>query len=477
MTESLQQYNDAFRAFLGTLNPAQRRAVDATEGPVLVVAGPGTGKTHILTARIGNILLTTDARAQNVLCLTFTDAGANAMRRRLLERIGPEAHRVPIFTFHAFCNRVIQENMEFFGRGNLEPMTELERIEIVRNLLTKLPPEHPLREGKKDLFQYEDHLRDLFSTMKKEGWTPGFVLKKTDEFLNGLPTNPGFIYQKNTKHARKGDPKTAQIQEVTEKLSRLKAAADLYPKYQQALERAGRYEYEDMLLWVTKAFEKNEALLRTYQERYQYILVDEFQDTNGAQFHLLNLLLDFWEVPNIFIVGDDDQSIYEFQGARLENLREFYQKYRNGLEVIVLEENYRSTQEILDAAQLVIENNQLRAVNLFEEPLEKKLRAVNPIPGPVSTPPPAPPPNGRGDVEYSAMDATQRSTVLSTSPLPFGGGAGGGVDAEGPRVGLYHTRLHETASIVFQIENLIKNGVSPSEIAVLYAKHKKENRL
>ncbi|HRI60352.1 MAG TPA: UvrD-helicase domain-containing protein, partial [Saprospiraceae bacterium] len=238
MTDTLQQYNDAFRAFLSTLNPAQRRAVDATEGPVLVIAGPGTGKTHILTARIGNILLSTDARAQNVLCLTFTDAGVNAMRRRLLERIGPEAHRVPIFTFHAFCNRIIQENMEHFGKGNLEPVTELERIEIVRNLLAKLPPEHPLREGKKDIFQYEEQLRDLFSTMKKEGWSPGFVLRKTDEFLNGLPANPDFIYQRNSKHFKKGDPKTAQIQEITEKLTRLKAAADLFPKYLLAMERA-----------------------------------------------------------------------------------------------------------------------------------------------------------------------------------------------------------------------------------------------
>ncbi|GAB4491898.1 MAG: ATP-dependent DNA helicase [Saprospiraceae bacterium] len=428
MESSLQHYNEAFKAFLDTLNPAQRRAVEATEGPVLVVAGPGTGKTHILTARIGNILLTTDARAQNVLCLTFTDAGANAMRRRLLERIGPEAHRVPIFTFHAFCNRVIQENMEHFGKGNLEPVTELERIEVVRNLLTKLPPEHSLREGKKDIFQYEEHLRDLFSLMKKEGWTPGFVLKKADEFLEELPTNPDFLYQRDTKKFKKGESKTAQVQEVTEKLTRLKAAADLYPKYLHAMERAGRYEYEDMLLWVTRAFEKNEALLRSYQERYQYILVDEFQDTNGAQFHLLNQLLDFWEVPNIFIVGDDDQSIYEFQGARLENLREFYQKYRNGLEVIVLEENYRSTQAILNSAKRVIENNELRAVNLFDEQLEKSLHAST---------------NEQGESS----------------------------------VKIYPTRLHEVADIVFQIENLVKNGVAPSEIAVLYAKHRQANRL
>lgn len=423
--------NAAFRRFLDTLNSAQRRAVEEVEGPVLVIAGPGTGKTHILTARIGNILLTTDARAQNVLCLTFTDAGANAMRQRLLQRIGPEAHRVPIFTFHAFCNRIIQENMEHFGKGQLEPVSELERIEIVRDLLTKLPPEHPLREGKKDLFQYEEQLRDLFSNMKKEGWTAGFILKKVDEFLRGLPTNPDFLYKTNTKIARKGDPKTAQVQAITEKLHRLKAAADLYPKYLNAMQRAGRYEYEDMLLWVTKAFDKNEALLRTYQERYQYILVDEFQDTNGAQFHLLNQLLDFWDVPNIFIVGDDDQSIYEFQGARLENLLRFYQQHHKALKTIILEDNYRSTQDILDAALQTIEHNQLRAINRLETPVTKVLQAT---------------PSNR-------------------------------TEAGSTQIHRYENRLHETTHIVAQIEDLVKSGTPPAEIAVLYARHRQAARL
>ncbi len=424
----LQQRNEAFQAFLDTLNPAQRAAVDQVEGPVLVVAGPGTGKTHLLTARIGNILIKTDARPQNILCLTFTDAGASAMRQRLLQRIGPEAQRVPIFTFHAFCNRVIQENAEYFGKGNPEPVTDLERIEIVRDLLGKLPPEHPLRAGKKDVFQFEEHLRDLFSTLKKEGWTPGLVLNRSNEFLKGLPTNPAYLYQRNSKLYKKGDPKTALVVEVTEKIERLKAAADLFPKYLHAMERAARYEYEDMLLWVARAFEKNQALLLNYQERYQYILVDEFQDTNGAQFHLLNLLLDFWATPNIFIVGDDDQSIYEFQGARLQNLREFQERYHKGLKTIVLDENYRSAQPILDAASQVIENNSLRVVNLFEGSLQKHLHG-NP---------------------------TLAGTVAIYS---------------------FPNRLQETTRIVQQIEQLIAGGTAPAEIAVLYARHRQADRL
>ena len=466
MTE-IQQRNEAFLAFLDTLNPAQREAVKQVEGPVLVVAGPGTGKTHLLTARIGNILLLTDARPQNILCLTFTDAGASAMRQRLLQRIGPEAQRVPIFTFHAFCNRVIQENAEYFGKGNPEPVTELERIEMVRGLLGKLPAEHLLRAGKKDIFQFEEHLRNLFSTMKKEGWSPGYVLKRSDEFLNGLMSNPNYIYQRNGKNFKKGDPKRALIEDITEKIERLKSAADLFPKYLHTMERAARYEYEDMLLWVARAFEKNEALLRTYQERYQYILVDEFQDTNGAQFHLLNLLLDFWEVPNIFIVGDDDQSIYEFQGARLQNLREFQERYQAGLKTIVLAENYRSVQPILDAASRVIENNTLRIVNLFDSGLTKRLKAVKDL---ISEIPPVSgatpvfgenhPENPENPVKNSQPDSLQHNTL-----------------AENVSLQSYPNRLHETISVAQKIEDLIASGTSSSEIAVLYARHRQAERL
>jgi DNA helicase II / ATP-dependent DNA helicase PcrA len=426
----LQQRNEAFRAFLDTLNPAQRRAVDQTEGPVLVIAGPGAGKTQLLTARIGKILLDTDTKAHNILCLTFTDAGAQAMRQRLIQRIGPEAWRVPIFTFHAFCNRVIQDNLEYFGKKQLDPVSELERIEIVRGLLAKLPTDHPLREGKKDVFLYENQLRDLFSNMKKQDWTPGALHRHADLFIQEMPQNPDFLYQRNAKGYKKGDLKATLAASWTEKMLRLKAAADLFPKYVNSMERAGRYEYEDMVLWVTRAFEKNRALLQGYQERFQYVLVDEFQDTNGVQFHLLNLLLDYWEIPNVFIVGDDDQSIYEFQGARLENLRNFYEKYRIGLETIVLESNYRSSQDILDAAFALIAYNEIRAVRAIDVPIEKRLKAE------------------KIDFKSTAME-----------------------------LHAYENPLQETAAVFARIAGLLDGGIPAEEIAVLYAKHKQVEAL
>lgn len=411
------------------LNPAQQQAVEHIEGPVVVIAGPGTGKTQMLAARVCRILEQTDAGPQSILCLTFTDAGVSAMRQRLLGMIGPEAHRVGIYTFHAFCNRVIQENIEYFGRTGLEPLSDLERIDIVRHLLAQLPPDHPLRSGLKDLYRYETHLRELFATMKKEGWTPGHVHRQTDAYLAELPTRPGFFYKTNSKHGRKGDPKTVLVEAENERMARLKAAADLYPAYQRALDKAGRYEYEDMILWVIRAFERHEALLRTYQERYLYFLVDEFQDTGGAQNRLLQLLLDYWDSPNVFIVGDDDQSIYEFQGARLRNLLDFYETHRDTVRTFVLEENYRSAQALLDTAHRVIDHNLLRAVHTLKTPVSKKLRAQPDTP-----------------------------------------------HAE-PRLQVYPNRLQETVGVARQIRALLDAGTPPEQIAVLYARHRQGERL
>ena len=417
-----------FQDLLDALNPEQREAVEYIEGPMLVLAGPGTGKTHVLSARIGKILLETDARPQNILCLTFTDAGVAAMRKRLLEMIGPDAYRVGIFTFHSFCNRVIQENMEYFAQGELEPLSDLERIEIVRELLAGLPPEHPLREGRKTAFSTEQRLRNLFAIMKREEWKPGHIQKQNRIFLEELPNNEDYIYKVNTKFGKKGELKQSLVAEAHKRIRLLDAAADLYPKYEQALQRAGRYEYDDMLLWVTRAFDKHEMLLRSYQERYLYFLVDEYQDTNSAQYHLLRQLLDYWDLPNAFVVGDDDQSIFEFQGARLLHLLDFYKQYEGSLRTLVLKHNYRSTQPMLDAASRVVDHNLIRAVNALKPPIQKALKAAS-----------------------SAQDT--------------------------PLIRLYDNRLHENVEIAGQIAQLRDAGVPLHDIAVLYAQHKQAAQL
>src|SRR5687767_3646529 len=150
------------------LNTEQRKAVDTIEGPVMVIAGPGTGKTQILSARVGKILLETDVSPENILCLTYTDAGVIAMRKRLQNFIGPDAYKVNIYTFHAFCNDVIQENLSLFEKTSLDPISDLEEIELFQKLIDQFPHNHPLKRYRGDIYFEIHKLRELFSTMKRE---------------------------------------------------------------------------------------------------------------------------------------------------------------------------------------------------------------------------------------------------------------------------------------------------------------------
>ena len=365
-----------FQEELARLNPAQREAVDQIDGPVMVLAGPGTGKTHLLSARIGNILRQTDTPAASILCLTYTEAGVKAMRERLLDWIGTEAYRVAIHTFHGFCSLVIQDNLEHFGQRDLEPLSDLERIRIIRELLDELDIHHPLRRGRYNSYFYEKQLSSLYSAMKAENWTSAGVTEAVDDYLSRLSDYPELVYQRKYKSFRPGDLKPAKVAKVQEQMERLKAAASTFPEFQERLRRARRYDYDDMIGWVLQAFKEQTQLLRFYQERFLYVLVDEFQDTNGSQDEIVRLLADFWERPNLFIVGDDDQAIYEFQGARLRSMVDFYERYE-GVKVIGLEENYRSPQSLLNQAATLIDENESRIIKQLPLPgIDKQLRAA-----------------------------------------------------------------------------------------------------
>lgn len=408
------------------LNPQQQLAVNTIEGPVMVIAGPGTGKTQILSARIGKILLETDARPDNILCLTYTDAGVVAMRKRLLNFIGADAYKVNIYTFHAFCNDVIQENLSMFEKTALDPISDLERIEILKQLIDGFPKNHPLKRYRGDVYFEIENLRSLFSTMKREGWTPEFINGKIDAYLADLPLRDEYIAKRAVKEFKKGDVRTDKIAEEQEKMEKLRAAVNEFDRFQHIMRQRGRYDFDDMINWVIRAFEENTALLNRYQERFQYILVDEYQDTSGTQNRLVELLINFWEKPNVFVVGDDDQSIYRFQGANIENMLNFADSYKNDLLTVVLTSNYRSVQPILDVSKAVINRNQDRLVTQISG-LSKELIAAN-----------------------------QKLIHLSNHPL----------------VKEYETQRHEMIGITLEIEQLLQQNVAPGRIAVIY----KENR-
>jgi DNA helicase-2/ATP-dependent DNA helicase PcrA len=417
-----QQFNDIY----AQLNPQQKIAVDSIEGPVMVIAGPGTGKTQILSARIGKILLETDAAPENILCLTYTDAGALAMRKRLQKMIGSDAYRVQIHTYHSFCNDVIQDNLSLFEKNNLDPISELERTQLFKKLIDAFPKNHPLKRYRGDVYFEINNLQKLFSNIKREGWTIDYLIKSIDNYINDLPNRDEYIAKKAVGAFKKGDVRTDKIIAEAEIMDKLKAAILEFENFQTLMKRANRYDFDDMINWVINAFEQNENLLRRYQEQYQYILVDEYQDTSGTQNKLVELLISFWDVPNVFVVGDDDQSIFRFQGANVENMEHFIRKYDKDLLKIVLTNNYRSTQKILDSSKTIIEKNNERLVNKISG-LSKNLVASN--------------------------------TSINRLQTPLS-------------IHQYQTQKHEMIGITLAVETLIKSGIQPGNIGVIYKENK-----
>ncbi len=223
--------NEVFSKLYQKLNPGQKLAVDTLEGPVMVIAGPGTGKTQILGARIGKILLETDTDPGNILCLTYTDAGAVAMRRRLISFIGPDAYKVNIHTFHSFCNDIIQDNLSYFEKTALDPVSVLEQIQFLKLLIDSFPKNHPLKRFRSDAYYEVKNLRSLFSTMKREGWTPAFIGERIDKYLADIPGRDKFIYKINGKGFKKGDPKQVDLDEELRRMDKLRAAANEFEHF------------------------------------------------------------------------------------------------------------------------------------------------------------------------------------------------------------------------------------------------------
>ncbi|HYK57499.1 MAG TPA: ATP-dependent helicase, partial [Flavisolibacter sp.] len=367
----LQKFGEEYNK----LNSQQKQAVDKIYGPVMVVAGPGTGKTQILSVRIGKILLETDVLPSNILCLTYTDAGVLAMRKRLLAMIGPDAYSVHIHSFHSFCNMVIQQNMHLFHKKELQPINELEQVQCLIQLIDSFDNDNPLKRFKTDAYFEASYLKDLFGTMKREGWTTEFLLQRIEEYIEKVIPE---TFANKTKLKKGIIELTIEGRKEIEKMQKLKAAVQAFPLYQQILKEKQRYDFDDMINWVIGVFETNADVLAGYQEQYQFFLVDEYQDTSGAQNKLVELLVSYWqeESPNLFVVGDDDQSIYRFQGANMENMMQLAKKYEKDLLRVVLTQNYRSVQPILDAAHSLIQNNMQRLVNEYKD-LKKILTAAN----------------------------------------------------------------------------------------------------
>jgi len=466
------------------LNEEQREAVDLVDGPLLVVAGPGTGKTELLSMRVANILRKTDTLPENILCLTFTDSGATAMRARLSDIIGPNAYKVAIQTFHSFGTEVINQNREYFYRGaEFQPADDIASYDILTSIFDELEYSNPLASKNNGEYVHLSDTLKAIGELKQAGLSSDELLaivNANDETLDILEQDLADIFSNRPSvsmlsmlvpvaekaaslptaalpagitpltnelalsmarafdeavEINKTTPITAWRDEWLEKdttgrfvfkdrkrHAKLRALAQVYFSYMSRMEQAGLYDYNDMILNVVHAMELHTDLKANLQEKYQYILVDEFQDTNLAQLRILFNLTDnpLGDEPNVMAVGDDDQAIYSFQGADVNNInrfREQYPSYRS----IVLTHNYRSSEPILQAAREVIAQADGRLETIMD--INKTL-----------TP-----------------HADASKAHVSRTALP--------------------TRIDENDWVASTIAEQIKKGVQPNDIAVLARNH------
>ena len=397
-----------FNELYKKLNPRQKEAVDTVEGPVMVVAGPGTGKTQILTLRIANILRKTDASPDSILALTFTESGVYSMRKRLVEIIGPSAYRVPIFTFHGFANDLIRRFPDEFPRiiGS-NNVNDIDKIILLKDIISGLDLLKLRPFG--DNFYYLIPALQKISEFKRENISPD----RLEELISMEEKKFGEAGDLYHEKGRFEGQMKGKYKELEKNIEKTREFLLIYRAYEKALGENRLYDYEDMIIEAIRAMEKSRDFLLSIQEEYQYVLADEHQDANNGQNRLLELLVSFHDSPNIFIVGDEKQAIFRFQGASLENFLYFKKLYPQA-RLVALEQNYRSSQLILDSAHSLI--NKSAEVS---SDLRPRLRSFN----------------GVGE----------KIELYSFSKSEF-----------------------EYAYLVRDIEDKISQGVNPEEIAVFY---------
>lgn len=481
---TLTVYNEdmSFQERYNNLNNRQKEAVDTIDGPVMVIAGPGTGKTELLSMRVANILKQTDTLPENILCLTYTDNGADAMRRRLISIIGKDAYKVAIHTFHSFGSEVIGQHRQYFYNGAIfQAADNVSTYEILRKIFRELPLSDPLSSMMNDEYAYQGDVKSTISDLKKSGLTSAELITILDDNdvtieqaerllapivkervskkiipllqdalseLQSLPVgetkyqipplmsviveslglalssdNTPPISAWKSRFFEK-DENNNPILKARKQQKKLRTVAWMYDRYMSEMQAAGLYDYDDMILQVVHSVEVNDDLRFNLQEKYQYLLVDEFQDTNLSQLRIIASLTDNpvnEGRPNIFIVGDDDQAIYSFQGADLSNILNFEQMFTT-TKRIVLKDNYRSSQAILDSARSIITQGTDRLENQYTD-LSKELTAIK------------------------ASESTVTIAELESA-------------------------ADEREWIARQVKNLILNDVRPNNIAVLLHKHK-----
>jgi len=476
-----------FEVEYNKLNDQQRQAVDNIDGPMLVIAGPGTGKTQLLSTRVANILLKSDSLAQNILCLTYTESGAYEMRQRMINIIGQSAYNITISTYHAFGSELIRRFSDYFtDEADMYAIDDLGIYSLILDIIKSLPYSSALKKSD----QYVRDVINAISEYKRALLTPADIRKialSNNEFikstslitkkeLSGIPridnkaiskfsrllskTNSvsskniiygvkslGQMWQEQLREAVEEASRTNKTPAITNwkdkwlmrnengeyivdgqsKTDKLLALADVYEQYLSQLKAKGLYDYDDMILKAISGLENHTDLKYSLQEKYNYILLDEFQDTNSAQLRLIELLTDnpvYEKRPNIMAVGDDDQAIYTFQGADYSHMLAFINMYHD-VQTICLTKNYRSHNDILQVAHNLSQQ--------IEERLHHHLSNIN---------------------KLLSSDNKKLPAKASVARHEF------------------KSDVAQYAWVVKKITQLKKNGTSLSEIGILAPKHK-----
>lgn len=483
-------YMDNFKEVYEELNDSQKIAVDAIDGPLMVLAGPGTGKTQLLSARVANILDKTDADASNILCLTFTESGAQNMRTRLRSFIGDMAFNVTINTYHSFGNDIIKQYSDYFQTIRLDrtedsrmerPIDELTQYQIVEKIIGDLPFDSPLLSARYYIKSVSNTISDLRQNLitpdnlQKIAYDNLSSIKSTQDLIDDAINSKGGLSRKKVDKQKQYDALLEGLANNKSSLAKLAyddlvsafeqsavkgsptpltkwkniwlhkndqdyfsltdptisnkmiELARVYETYLSHLKKNALYDFDDMILRTIDGLKNIDELRYNLQERYQYILLDEFQDTNPSQFELVKQIADHpvhEGRPNIMAVGDDDQAIYAFQGANIGNMTDFIKSYRD-VKIVNLTDNYRSHSDIIHLAEGISGQISNRLHSNIKS-VSKKL--------------------------ISKSDRLPESCSLERVELTSEAG--------------------EYSWIANNINDLIAQGVSPDEIAVLAPRHK-----
>src|SRR5690349_13119393 len=307
--------------YLADLNPVQQEAVLATEGPLLVIAGAGSGKTRVLTYRVAHLISACGVKPNEILAITFTNKAAEEMRTRLENLLGNVARAIWILTFHAACGRILRREAPRLGyKSNFTIYDQADQVRLVKQCLEDLErdPKRFVPRG----------IHSQISNAKNQLVDPDEYMSRVSSFYD-------------------------------------QTVAEVYALYQKRLFASNAVDFDDMLMLTVRVLESFPDALAKWQKAFRYVMVDEYQDTNHAQYRLLQLLAG--KHRNLMVVGDPDQSIYAFRGADIRNILEFERDFKD-TRTIALEQNYRSTNTILGAANHVISNNRERKEkNLWSE--------------------------------------------------------------------------------------------------------------